>query len=83
MNQRSREKTKNSVEKGFQLLNNTKLGDDCKNNIENCKSELIHDDIDYISYIRKSRSLFDKSVSEFLNSRVIAEEIDVKRHDEN
>ena len=38
----------------------------------------MHDEIDYISYIRKNRSLFDKSVSEFLNSRVIVEEIDVK-----
>ena len=36
------------------------------------------DEIDYISYIRKNTSLFDKSVSEFLNSRVIAKDIDVK-----
>ena len=38
----------------------------------------IHDEIDYSSYIRKNTSLFDKSVSEFLNSRVIAKDIDVK-----
>ena len=38
----------------------------------------IHDEIDYISYIRKNTSLFDKSTSEFLNSRVIAKDIDVK-----
>ena len=38
----------------------------------------IHDEIDYISYIRKNTSLFDKSASEFLNSRVIAKDIDMK-----
>ena len=38
----------------------------------------IHDEIDYISYIRKNTSLFDKSTSEFLNSRVIAKDIDMK-----
>ena len=38
----------------------------------------IHDEIDYISYIRKNTSLFDKSTSEFLNSRVIAKDIDLK-----
>ena len=51
---------------------------DCRNDIDNCKIERTDDEIDYISYIRKNTSLFDKSVSEFLNSRVIAEEIDVK-----
>ena len=38
----------------------------------------MHDEIDYISYISKNTSFFDKSVSEFLNSRVIAKDIDVK-----
>ena len=38
----------------------------------------IQDKIDYSSYIRENTSLFDKSVSGFLNSRVIAKDIDVK-----
>ena len=65
-------------EKRFVNSNNASFGYDCRNDIDNCKFEPIHDEIDYISYIRKITSLFGKSVSEFLNSRVIAEEIDVK-----
>ena len=85
MNQRSRQQTKKSVEKDFfKLLNNANFGYGCRNNIDNCKSEPIRDEINEISYIRQYTNLLDKSVSEFLNSRVIAEKIeDIVKIDPN
>ena len=38
MNQKSREESKNNIEKDFyKLMNNSNFGYDCRNNLDNCK----------------------------------------------
>ena len=45
MNQKSRQKSNNSVEKDFyKLMNNSNFGYDCRNNLDNCKFVPIFDD---------------------------------------
>ena len=54
MNQNARKIAKTKVEKGFyKLLNNSNFGNDCRNNIGNCKLELMFDGLDEILYIKK------------------------------
>ena len=54
MNQNARKIAKTKVEKGFyKLLNNSNFGNDCRNNIGNCKLELTFDGLDEILYIKK------------------------------
>ena len=54
MNQNSRKIANTKVEKEFyKLLNNSNFGNDCRNNIGNCKLELMFDGLDEISYIKK------------------------------
>ena len=54
MNQNARKTAKTSVEKDFyKLLNNSNFGNDYRNNIGNCKLELIYDGLDEINYIKK------------------------------
>ena len=59
-NQKSRQKASTSIERDFfKLLNNSNLGIDCRNNIDNCILELLNDDINEISYIKKFTSIFN------------------------
>ena len=54
MNQKSRQTTKNAIEKDFhKLLNNSNFGYDCRNNLDNCKFESMFEKIGEITYIRK------------------------------
>ena len=54
MNQNTRKTAKTKVEKDFyKLLNNSNFGYNCRNNIENCTLDLLYDDLDEISYIKK------------------------------
>ena len=77
MNQRSRQKAKNSVGKDFfKLLNSANFGYDCRNNIDNCTFEPICNEISEITYINKNYSLFDKEVLKFVNSNLIEKEIE-------
>ena len=49
MNQIARQQAPSSVEKDFyKLLNDSKFGIDCRNNIDNCIMELFYDDIDFV-----------------------------------
>ena len=61
MNQNARKIAKTKVEKDFyKLLNNSNFGNDCRNNIGNCKLELLFDGLDEISYIKKyTNIMFD------------------------
>ena len=44
MNQNARKTTQTSVEKDcYKLLNNSNFGNDCRNNIGNCKLDLLDD----------------------------------------
>ena len=54
MNQNARETANTKVEKDFhKLLNNRNFGSNCRNNIGNCKLDLLFDGLDEISYIKK------------------------------
>ena len=60
----------------FKLMNSTNFGFDCRNNSNNAKFELIIDEINEISYIKKYYNLFDNKVSEFVNSDVLQQQIE-------
>ena len=54
MNQNARKTANTKVEKDFyKLLNNSNFGNDCRNNIGNCRPDLLFDGLDEISYIKK------------------------------
>ena len=61
MNQNARKIAKTKVEKDFyKLLNNSNFGNDCRNNIGNCKLELLFDGLDEISYIKNLQKFCKK-----------------------
>ena len=60
----------------FKLMNGTNFGFDCRNNSNNTKFELIIDEINEISYIKKCYNPFDNKVSEFVNSDVLEQQIE-------
>ena len=52
MNQKSRQLSKNYVEKDFfKLMNNSNFGYDCRNNLGNCKFNPIFDELGEITYV--------------------------------
>ena len=62
MNQDARKIAKTKVEKDFyKLLNNSNFGNDCRNNIRNCKLELLFDGLDEMSYIKKFTNILQES----------------------
>ena len=62
MNQNARKIAKTKVEKDFyKLLNNSNFGSDCRNNIRNCKLELLFDGLDEMSCIKKSINILQES----------------------
>ena len=62
MNQNARKTAKTKVEKDFyKLLNNSTFGNDCRNNVENCKLELMYDGVEEISYIKEYTNIFTDS----------------------
>ena len=67
MNQKSRQLSKNSVEKDFyKLMNNSNFGYDCRNNLDNCKFVPIFDELGEITYINRYHNVFDQKVSQFV-----------------
>ena len=67
MNQKSRQESKNNVEKDFyKLMNNSNFGHDCRNNIDNCQFVPIFDEYREVTYINRY-NIFDKKVSSFIN----------------
>ena len=62
MSQDARKIAKTKVEKDFyKLLNNSNFGNDCRNNIGNCKLKLLFDDLDEINYTKKFTNILQKS----------------------
>ena len=77
MNQKSRQNAKNAIEKDFfKLMNNVNFGYDCRNNANNVKFELIIDEVNEKTYIKKYYNLFDSKISNFVNSDVLEQEIE-------
>ena len=69
MNQKSRQLSKNSVEKDFyKLMNNSNFGYDCRNNLDNCKFVPIFDELGEITYINRYHNVFDQKVSQFVTT---------------
>ena len=67
MNQNARKTAKTSLEKDFyKLLNNSNFGNDRRNNIGNCKLELLYNNLDEINYIKKFTYIFQNSRYSFL-----------------
>ena len=55
MNENARKTVKTKVEKEFyELLNNSNSGNDWRNNIRNCKLELMYDGLETRTYVRWS-----------------------------
>ena len=52
-------------------MNNGNFGMDCRNNTNNSTFELIIDDINEISYLKRYYSLFDNKISGFINSEIL------------
>ena len=60
----------------YRLLNNSNFGNDCRNNIGNCKLDLLYDGLDEISYIKKFTNIFDYShFSEFFSEELLKEQV--------
>lgn len=57
MNQNAQKLAKTKVEKDFyKFLNNSNFGNDCRNNIGNCKVEPMFDGVEEISYLKNSQT---------------------------
>ena len=82
MNQNSREKFKNSIEKGFyKLLNNSNIGYDCRNNLDNCQFVPIFDEYKEVTYVGRYFNFFDPRVSQFVTGDLVWQEIEEKYND--
>ena len=78
MNQNNRKTAKTKVEKDFyKLLNNSNFGNDCRNNIRNCKLELMFDGFEDIAYIKKYSNIFiDPKFREFFSADILQEQVE-------
>ena len=67
MNQKSRQKSKNDIEKDFfKLMNNSNFRYDCRNNIDNCKFVPIYDEMKEITFVNRYHDIFDQKVKNFV-----------------
>ena len=82
MNQKSRQLTKNSVEKDFyKLMNNSNFGQDYRNNLGNCKFVPIFDELGGITYTNYYQNVFDQKVSQFVTTDLMKKQIEEKYND--
>lgn len=68
MNQKSRQKATNIVEK-INLLNNSNFDCYCKDNLDNCTFEAIFDKLDEMSYLKKY-NIFNRFLFAFVNAEI-------------
>ena len=82
MNQKSRQQSKNSVEKDFyKLMNNSNFGYDCRNKIDNYKFVPIFDEYKEITFINRYHNIFDSKVSQFITGDLLKADIEEKYND--
>ena len=82
MNQKSRQLSKNKIEKDFyKLMNNSNFGYDCRNNLDNCKFVPIFDKLKKITYINRYFNFFDLRVSKFVTGDLIRQDIEETYND--
>ena len=87
MNQNARKTAKSKNEKDFhKLLNNSNFGNDCRNNVRNCKIDLLYDGLEEITYIKKFTNILqDHRFREYFTVDLLKEQInaDFNRKIEN
>ena len=77
MNQKSRQKSKNDIEKDFyKLMNNSNVGYDCRNNLDTCKFVPTYDELKERTYIETYHNIFDPKISEFVTTDLIKQNIE-------
>ena len=82
MYQKSRQKSKYSVEKDFyKLMNNSNFGYDCRNNVDNCKFIPIFDEYKEITFINRYHNFFDEKVSDFVTADLIKNKTEEEYYD--
>ena len=82
MNQKSRQQSKNSIEKDFyKLMSNSNIGYDCRNNLDNCKFVPIFYEFKEITYINRYHNIFDPRVSQFVPSDLLRADVEEKYDD--
>ena len=85
MNQNARKIAKTKVEKDFyKLLHNNNFGNDCRNNIGNCKLQLLYDGLDEISYFKKyTNIILDNRYKEFFTIDLLKQQIQTEFNKKN
>ena len=82
MNQKSRQESKNSIEKDFyKLMNNSNFVYDCQNNLDNYKFIPIFDEFKEITYVGRYFNFFDPRISQFVTTDLIKQDIEEKYND--
>ena len=82
MNQKSRQESKNDIEKDFyKLMNNSNFGYDCRNNLDNCKFVPIFDELKELTYIERYHNIFDPKISDFVTADLIKQNIEATYND--
>ena len=77
--QKSRQHSKNNVEKDFyKLMNNSNFGFDCRNNLDNCKFVSIFDEYKEITSINQYHDIFDSKTFEFVTADLLKSDIEEK-----
>ena len=79
MNQKSRQLSTNDVEKDF--FNNSNFGYDCRNNLDNCKFNLIFDELGEITYVNRYHNIFDEKVFSFVSTDLVKQHVEEKFND--
>ena len=82
MNQKSRQLSKNDVEKDFfKLMNNSNFGYDCRNHLDNCKFNPIFDELGEITHVNRYHNIFDEKVSSFVSTDLVKQHVEEKFND--
>ena len=82
MNQKSRQLSKNDVEKDFfKLMNNSNFSYDCRNNLDNCKFNPVFDELGEVTYVNRYHNVFDEKGSSLVSTDLVKQHIEEKFND--